>query len=115
MPKSAIYERMGHQELAELLDELLQKWSLWSNLFVPTGKLMSKERIGSRVIKKHEKPQTPCQRLLASPVVSEAAKMELRALLARTDPIVMRREINQLRDEFRERLAALDAALAAKA
>ena len=109
------YERMGHQELAELLDELLQKWSLWSNLFVPTGKLMSKERIGSRVIKKHEKPQTPCQRLLASPVVSEAAKMELRALLARTDPIVMRREINQLRDEFQERLAALDAALAAKA
>lgn len=109
------YERMGHRELAGLLDELLQKWSLWSNLFVATGKLMSKKRMGSRVIKKHEKPQTPCKRLLASPAVSEAAKTQLRALLAQTDPIVMRREINQLRDGLRERLATLDAAPAAAA
>ena len=109
------YERIGHQELAEMLDRLLQKWSLWNNLFVPTGKLLSRERIGSRVIKKHEKPETPSQRLLASPAVSEAAKTELRELQARTDPIAMRREINQLRDEFRERLAALDAAMASAA
>jgi hypothetical protein len=109
------YERMGHEELAERLDALLQKWSLWSNLFVPTGKLLSRERIGSRVIKKHEKPQTPCQRLLASPVVSAEAKAVLRQLRAQTDPLVMRREINLLRDGLRERLATLEAAMEAAA
>jgi hypothetical protein len=109
------YERMGHQELAELLDELLQKWSLWSNLFVPTGKLKSRERIGSRVIKKHEKPQTPCQRLLGSPAVSERAKAALRQLRDQTDPIIMRREINLLREKFKQRLAFLDAAMDAAA
>jgi hypothetical protein len=109
------YERMGHEELAQLLDALLQKWSLWSNLFVPTGKLLSKERIGSRVIKKHEKPQTPCQRLLGSPAVSGEQKAALRQLLALTDPITMRCEINLLRDGLRERLAALEAALQAAA
>lgn len=109
------YERMGHEELAQLLDALLQKWSLWSNLFVPTGKLLSKERIGSRVIKKHEKPQTPCQRLLGSPAVSETAKAALRQLLIRTDPIVMRREINLLRDGLKARRTALEAAMAAAA
>ena len=62
------------------------------------------------MIKKHEKPQTPCQRLLASPAVSDAAKTQLRALVTQTDPIVMRREINQLREQLRERLATLDAA-----
>ena len=105
------YERLGHRELAELLDELLQQWSLWSNLFVPTGKLKSKERIGSRVIKKHEQPQTPCQRLLGSPAVSEPAKAALRQLLQQTDPIVMRRKINLLRDAFQQRLATLEAAM----
>ena len=104
------YERMGHQELAELLDGLLQKWSLWSNLFVPTGKLKSKERIGSRVIKKYEKPQTPAQRLLASPAVSAEAKAALRALLSESDPLAMRQEINRQRTALRERLSALEAA-----
>ena len=109
------YERMAHQELAEMLDDLMQKWSLWNNLFVPTGKLLSRERVGSKVIKKHEKPQTPCQRLLASPAVSDAAKTQLRALVTRTDPIVMRREINLLREQLLKRLATLDAATATAA
>jgi hypothetical protein len=109
------YERIGHEELAEWLDELLQQWSLWSNLFVPTGKLRSKERIGSRVIKKHEKPQTPCQRLLASPAVSGKAKAALRQLLAQTDPIRMRREIDLLRERLKKRLAVLEAAMDAAA
>ena len=104
------YERMANQELAGMLDDLMQKWSLWNNLFVPTGKLLSRERVGSRVIKKHEKPQTPCQRLLGSPAVSDAAKTQLRALMTRTDPVAMRREINLLREQLRERLPTPDAA-----
>ena len=104
------YERMGHQELAALLDGLLQKWSLWSHLFMPTGKLKSKERIGSRVIRKYEKPQTPAQRLLASPAVSAEAKAALRALLSESDPLALRQEINRQRTALRERLSALEAA-----
>lgn len=87
------YERLGHPELAELLDDLLQDWSLFNNLFVPTLKLARKEREGARVRKWSEPAQTPCARVLASPEVSKEQKARLRALLAATSPFALRARI----------------------
>jgi hypothetical protein len=42
-------------------------------------KLKSKERVGSKVIKRYDRAQTPYQRVLAAPQVSEAEKARLRA------------------------------------
>lgn len=109
------YDRIGHQELSEALDELLQAWSLWNNLYMPTGKLLSKTREGSKVRKVHEKPQTPCQRVLASCGVSKEAKAKLLALLEQIDPVALRREIEQKQDELRRRLRALDEAAGKRA
>jgi hypothetical protein len=49
------YERLGHRELLEGLNELLKLWSLWRNLFCVTMKQESKRREGSRQIRRHEK------------------------------------------------------------
>jgi hypothetical protein len=87
------YQRLGHPELAELLDDLLQDWSLLHNLFVPTLKLARKERAGARVRKWSEPAQTPCARLLASSAVAREQKARLRALQAATNPFALRARI----------------------
>lgn len=100
------YERFGEPFLTSLADELMEKWSLWNNLFMPTGKLESKKREGSRVIRKHEKPSTPCDRLLGSAALGEDAKAALRRLREETDPIALRQEIEEQKQAFFALLAA---------
>ena len=90
------YERFGQKELVEPLNALVEKWSLWNNLFCPTLKLLKKERVGTRLKKVHEKQAyTPCQRLLESPAVSAAAKDRLREQLLDQDPMDMKTSIEQ--------------------
>lgn len=104
------YERLGHPELAAALDDLLQDWSLYQNLFMPTLKLERKERRGTKVKKRSEPARTPCERLLASPAVSEAAKAKLRQLQSGTNPFGLRARIAARQRAFealRSRLEAM--------
>jgi len=48
-------------------------------------KLLSKERIGSKTIKRHSSPKTPYQRILESPFISSSVKQTLTKLL---EPLV---------------------------
>jgi hypothetical protein len=90
------YDRIGEKELVGPLNALVEKWSLWNNLFCPTLKLLKKERVGTRLKKVHEKHAcTPCQRLLESPAVSVAIKDRLRGQLLEHDPMEMKAGIEQ--------------------
>ena len=102
------YERLGHPDLAAQLDGLLQDWSLFNNLYVPTLKLAHKEREGSRVRKWSEPAQTPCARLLASPAVSAEQKARLRSLLTEHNPFLMRERIRQKGEALEARRLALE-------
>ena len=46
--------------------------------FQPSQKLVSKERIGTKVKKKHDIAKTPCQRLISRQDVPEQTKEALR-------------------------------------
>ncbi len=94
------YERLGHPELAVALDELLQDWSLYHNLFLPTLKLESKERQGAKVKKRSGRASTPCERLLASASVSAEAKAHLQQLRAQTNPFALRARITAKHTAF---------------
>ena len=97
------YERMDFIELAAALDDLLQLWSLWNNLFCPTLKLLEKRREGARWLKVYEaRPRTPCQRLLEHAAVAPAAKEQLRGLLERYDPFTLRAEIEASHRRFQD-------------
>jgi hypothetical protein len=65
------------------------------NSFQPSFKLQSKVRDGAKVKKKYHKPATPCDRLLAHPAVTAAAKEALQAELAQLDPLAL---LHQVRD-----------------
>ena len=59
---------------------------LFQNLFLPSVKLAKKERVGSRLRRHYEAPQTPWQRVVASPVAEPEREAELRQQRERLDP-----------------------------
>lgn len=72
------YGRYDTDEQIGILNELYEVLRLYLNFFVPVTKLKEKERIGSRVIKRYDKPKTPYQRILEAEDVSEEVKEKLR-------------------------------------
>ena len=98
------YERLGHRELLDELNELLKLWSQWRNLFCVTMKQESKRREGSRQIRRHEKQgRSPAQRLIESGQLRMEQRVELEGHLASINPFEMRRQIRSLEDRFWKR------------
>lgn len=89
------HDRFGHPELVPLMNDLYaQEWSQFTNHFKPTFKLLKREKQGGKTKRVYEKqPQTPYQRLLASPQILEATKTRLRAQHAQLDPFALKKSI----------------------
>lgn len=87
------YERLEHPELVGPINELYLLWGLLHNFYSPTLKLIGRDRVGSRTIKRYEKPCTPVHRLLKSPEVKPTAKDRLNATLEKLDPFELNRKI----------------------
>jgi len=86
------YGRFDNQELVDLLNELYtNEWRLFHNFYCPSVKLVSKQRIGSKVIKKHDSPKTPYQRILESAHISEHTKTSLQEIFENTNPFILRK------------------------
>jgi hypothetical protein len=90
------YGRFDRQELTPQLNELYtSEWRLLLNFFLPSMKLKEKSRQGSKIIKKHDRPQTPLQRILDSPHVDEAIKQQLREQVQALNPFQLKEQILQ--------------------
>ncbi|MGD0887283.1 MAG: hypothetical protein ABSA46_20765 [Thermodesulfovibrionales bacterium] len=63
-------------------------------------KLLEKTRIGSKVIKKYDKPKTPYRRVLASPHVSDNGKEVLKGQYAKLNPAQLKRQITRLQQKL---------------
>jgi integrase-like protein len=68
---------------------------LLQNLFLPSVKLLGKERVGARVRRRYDAPRTPLDRVLACPELRPAAAAELQRLRGRLDPFVLAGTIEQ--------------------
>ena len=68
---------------------------LFQNFFLPSVKLRRKERVGARVRRRYDAPQTPLDRVLACPEISAAVAAQLRRQRARLDPFALGRAIDQ--------------------
>jgi hypothetical protein len=90
------YQRLDDPQVVPLLNKLYKhEWRLFHNFFCPSMKLLSKERIGSKTIKRHSSPKTPYQRILESPLISSSAKQTLTKLLEPLNPFVLRETIER--------------------
>jgi hypothetical protein len=94
------YQRYDTEAQLALLNELYATLRLYSNFFQPTMKLKSKERVGSRVIKRYDRAQTPYQRVLDAAQVSEAAKQQLRAKYKTLNPAALKRKLMRLQERL---------------
>ena len=104
------HERFGHPELVPLMNDLYaREWSQFTNHFKPTFKLLKREKKNGKTKRIYEpKPQTPCQRLLASPDIPEATKARLRAEHAALDPFALKKSIEAKLKNFFTALGNLD-------
>ncbi|MEZ4272510.1 MAG: integrase, partial [Myxococcota bacterium] len=97
------YERIDVREAVELLNQLYTaEWRLFHNYYCPSMKLISKERQGSKTIKKHDNPQTPYQRILESDQISDYTKRNLTHVFENTNPLILKEKIKKkLRQVFK--------------
>ena len=76
---------------------------LFHNLFLPSVKLVAKERVGARLRRRYDAPRTPLERIEACPEADPQAVAALRRLRDRLDPFALAEAI----DRKIERLVAL--------
>ena len=89
------YQRFDVIQITDLLNGLYKnEWRIFHNLYLPSAKLIQKKRVGSKIIKLHDIPKTPFQRILDSPAISIKIKSELQALFAANDPFALRKAID---------------------
>lgn len=72
-----------------------QRWvfEAYLNFFQPQAKLMGKERVGGKVVKKYDLPKTSYQRALDFPSMYAKAKQRLKRRYAKLNPAELRRKI----------------------
>lgn len=90
------YLRFDTPAELKLLNEI---WDLdwrFTNLLCTQQKLISRERIGAKVIKRHDPAQTPHQRAIASRVLAAARKTALTRARNQLRPGQLQREIDAL-------------------
>jgi hypothetical protein len=99
------YERMEDPRLVTLMNEIYKTcWNPLQNFFIPTFKLKEKIRIGARIIKKFDVPQTPYDRLMKSSYLTEERKQELRQMKAKLNPFDLKKDLEDKLKSFFEEL-----------
>jgi hypothetical protein len=87
------YKRLENPEIVPLINDLYKnEWSLYQNHFVPTFKLLRKEKIKSRYHRLYQTPITPYERLINSDHISQEKKKELMKLHHSLNPYHLKRE-----------------------
>jgi hypothetical protein len=103
----AVRRLLGHDRLTSrqayaLLEQLYGLLRLQLNFLRPVRKLVSKQRLGAKVVKRYDQPRTPYQRLLAQGCLSPETIGELEQVLDRLNPAdLQRRTHNLLRQLWR--------------
>jgi hypothetical protein len=72
---------------------------------MPTQKLKSKNRVGSKEIKVYDEPKSPFQRLMESSQTPQKTKDMLVAQIALYNPVELQHNVNKAIIRLRQRLA----------
>jgi hypothetical protein len=95
------WDRYDRQEAVDAMNDLYRnELRLFMNLFMPSVKLLRKERIGSRVKRVYDKPQTPFQRVIASKQGDPVKIAELQKLSATLNPFDLTKTIENKLDRL---------------
>jgi len=88
------YDRLDSPQVVPLLNDLYRKeWRLFHNFFLPSVKLIDKERIGSKTLKRYDPPKTPYQRIMESDHIPKPVKDSLSIQLEKLNPFLLRKNM----------------------
>lgn len=88
-----IASKIRHSKLMN--DLYCQEWSWFRNFFCPSMKLLHKEQIKSRWVKKYDEPATLYQRLLRWQELNAEKRHALEKLYQKLDPIAVKAAIER--------------------
>jgi hypothetical protein len=89
------YDRLESEEEYRLLASIYTDLRLYINFFQPVLKLIGKQRIGNKVIRKYDIARTPYQRVMERKEVSLERKAHLLNLYLHLNPVELRRRIDE--------------------
>jgi len=89
------YDRWETEQELALLESIYDDLRLYINFFQPSLKLIAKERIGNKTIKRYDTAKTPYQRVLERKDISLEAKARLVQIYIQLNPVELRRRIDQ--------------------
>jgi transposase InsO family protein len=84
----------------ELLNRIWELDRTYTNLILTQQKLVSRQRVGAKVIKRHDQAQSPLQRLVATGVLTPAQRSALTRARNNLHPVALQREIARLNAEL---------------
>ncbi len=88
------YLRYDSPAAQKAINELYQnELRILQNLFLPSMKLSKKTRVGSKLKRRYDKPQTPLDRLLNCPQADPVKTQQLKGLRHRTDPFELAKRL----------------------
>jgi hypothetical protein len=88
------YQRFDNPELVAMLNDLYRnEWNLYFNFFNNSFKLIEKQRIKSKIIKKFDIPKTPFQRIMESEFIPVETKHGLQRVIKNMDPFVLQQQM----------------------
>jgi hypothetical protein len=90
------WERYDSPKAVEAMNDLYrQQLRLWLNLYLPSVKLVKKVRVGSKVRRVYDAPQTPLERVMASASAHPDQIAVLKKLRASLDPFQLGKVIER--------------------
>lgn len=98
---SRVRELVGYYRydtVAELtkLNEIWELDAVFTNYLMPQQKLIEKQRVGARVIKKHDTANTPHQRAVLRAEIRKRPIIAMNAAFKRIKPMTLSRQVNAL-------------------
>ncbi len=100
----ASYARYDTDEEVKALNDLYDVYRLYVNFFLPSAKLVSKVRVGAKVRKIYDTPQTPYQRLMASEDVTGEVKSSLKEQFEALNLADLKKEVDRAQDQAQQGL-----------
>ncbi len=89
------YDRFDNIHLRVQTDNIYKNyWNQMQNFFIPVFKLHSKERVGGKVKKIYDTPQTPYQRLIAGGYLGADQVTSLKKRMALMNPVQLKNELD---------------------
>jgi hypothetical protein len=90
------YGRLEDPDLVEPINHLyVNLWGPLHNFFLPSMKLVEKQRVGSRWRRQHDQPQTAYQRLLNMEALGPKKKRQLRDYYESLDPFQLHDQLEK--------------------